>query len=294
MLWLIILAAAVMLILAVFMTFVLGWANQALHVEVDPKIEKIDEILPGANCGGCGYVGCGEYAEAVVNEGVAPNLCPVGGGDVAQQIAEIACIELDDSVPMRPAVHCMARCNQKIGEHEYRGEATCASADLVPGVQGCAYGCLSLGDCITACQFDAIHMVDGMVKIDYDKCVGCGACEKACPRSVISMIPFPTESMYIVACRNKEKGKNVKSVCDQGCRGCTICQKLSDGLVKMDGNIARIDYEEYDPETVGEAIETVTKKCPSKSVFQQVGKKPDGEKKDEQTTTPTPQEVSQK
>lgn len=271
--WLIILAAVVMLILAVFMTFILGWANQALHVQVDPKIEKVNEVLPGANCGGCGYVGCGEYAEAVVNEGIPPNLCPVGGEDVAAQVAEIVGIELDNSVPMRPVVHCMARCDQKLGTHEYRGEQTCASANLVAGVQGCAYGCLSLGDCIETCQFDAMHMVDGKVEIDYEKCVGCGACEKACPRNIISMIPFKTESMFVIACRNEEKGKEVKAVCDQGCRGCTICQKLSDGLVKMDGNIAKIDYQEYDPDTVKEAIETVTQKCPSKTIFQQVGTK---------------------
>ena len=283
--WLILLAAAVMLGLAVFMTYVLGWANKALHVEVDPKIKAVTDALPGANCGGCGYLGCGDYAEAVVTDGIPPNLCPVGGPAVASTVAEIVGIELKETVPLRPAVHCMARCGSKPGSHEYRGEQTCATANLVAGVQGCTYGCLGLGDCVSACLFDAISLVDDMIQIDYDRCIGCGACVRSCPRNIISMIPFKADSMYVIACRNKEKGKDVNQVCQVGCKGCTLCQKLSGGLIHMEGNIAVIDYELYDPEKVDEQLEPVLAKCPSKGIFQKIGpssavksQKPDAEK----------------
>lgn len=270
--WLIILAAAVMLGLAVFLTYVLGWANQALHVEVDPKIEAVDAALPGANCGGCGYVGCSEYAEAVIKEGAAPDLCPVGGAGVAAEVAEIAGVEMDESHPMRAVVYCAACNTEKLGRHEYTGEQTCAAASLVAGVQGCAYGCLGLGDCIAACNFDAMHLIDGRLEVDYEKCVGCKACVKACPRDVIGMIPMIAEDMYVVACANQDKTKDVKSVCTIGCIGCSLCEKKSGGWVKMDGNLAKLDYENYDTQTIDEQMKTAFEKCPAKGMIKKVGK----------------------
>jgi RnfABCDGE-type electron transport complex B subunit len=270
--WIIIvLAAGVMLILAVFMTFVLGWANRALHVDVDPRIEAVDEVLPGANCGGCGYVGCREYAEAVVTGGAAVDLCPVGGEACAADIAKILGVELEENCPYRPAVHCAATYDQKLGRNEYRGEQTCATANLVSGVQGCTYGCLALGDCVVVCNFDAIHMVNGKTEIDYEKCVGCGACAKVCPRNVISMVPFKAEEMYVVACSNKDFGKDVKAVCKVGCIGCKVCARVSDGLFEVKDNIAAIEYDKYDPEKIEGMIETVLGKCPMKSIVK-IGK----------------------
>ena len=265
--WIIIgLAAGVLLLLAVFMTFVLGWANRAFHVEVDPRIDVIGEALPGVNCGGCGYVGCGEYAEAVVNDGVPVNLCPVGGSGVAKEIAGILGVEMEDSHPYRPAVHCVATTDQKLGRNEYRGEATCAAANLVAGVQGCVYGCLGLGDCVAACSYDAIHIVDGKTVVDYEACIGCGACEKACPRHVISMIPFKAEQMFIVACNNKDFGKDVRAVCKVGCIGCKACERFSEGLFQVDDNVAHIDYDQYEPTEVAEMIDGVLEKCPMKGI----------------------------
>jgi Na+-translocating ferredoxin:NAD+ oxidoreductase subunit B len=264
----IVLSAAVMLLLALVMAFVLGWANQALAVEVDPKVAKVNTALPGANCGACGYVGCNEYAEAVAQGRAPVNKCPVGGESCAKAIAEILGVTVEASYPYRPAVHCGATYDDKLGKHEYRGERRCATANLVANVIGCTYGCLGFGDCVQSCDFDAIHLVDGQVVVDYDKCVGCGACEKACPRHIISMVPFKDERMFIVACSNKDFGKDVKGVCKVGCLGCKACERLSKGLFTVEDNISTIDYDQYDPETVEETMEVVLEKCPMKRIVQ--------------------------
>jgi RnfABCDGE-type electron transport complex B subunit len=267
--WIVIaLAAAAMLLLAIVMTVVLGWANQALKVEVDPRIEAVDEALPGANCGACGYVGCREYAEAVVADTEVPcDLCPVGGTSCAEKVARILGRSVEQKWPYRPAVHCAADRTQKLKQHPYNGEPTCAAANLVAGVQGCTYGCLGLGDCERACAFDAIHIVDGKVVVDYDKCTGCKACATVCPRNVISMVPFKDEEMYVVACSNKDFGKDVKAVCEIGCIGCKACTRLAEGLFNVKDNVASIDYEDYDPAEVEKMMGDVLKKCPMKGII---------------------------
>ncbi|MBT3279637.1 MAG: RnfABCDGE type electron transport complex subunit B [Phycisphaerales bacterium] len=262
------LAAGVMLALALFMTTILGWANKALHVEVDVRIEKINEALPGANCGGCGFIGCGDYAEAVVEAGAAVTLCPVGGSALADEIAGIMGVTIEESYPYRPVVHCVAHYSDKLGKHHYDSETTCTAANLVGGVQGCTYGCLAFGDCVTSCKFDAIHVVDGKVEVDYDKCVGCGACDTICPRNVIHMVPFKASKMWVVACSNADFGKDVKAVCKAGCMGCKLCEKFAEGIFEMEGHVAKINYENYEPETVEEAMELVIKKCPTKAIVE--------------------------
>ncbi|HUS46607.1 MAG TPA: RnfABCDGE type electron transport complex subunit B [Phycisphaerae bacterium] len=263
------LAAATMLALAVVMATILGWANRKFHVEVDPRVEQVTAALPGANCGGCGYVGCNEYAEAVVAGEAPPDKCTVGGASCAAALANILGVDLKPSWPYRPVVHCGATYDQRLGRNEYRGEPTCTAANLIAGVQGCTYGCLGLGDCERACSFDAVHMVDGLATIDYDRCVGCGACERACPRHIISMVPFKAERMLVVACSNKDFGKDVKAVCKVGCLGCKACTRASD-LFTVEDNISRIDYDKYDPEKMDAANVALTK-CPMKRIVE-VGK----------------------
>lgn len=256
----ILLAAAVMLVLAVLMSTILGWANRRFHVELNPLVDKALAILPGANCGACGYVGCEEYAEAVAESKAPPNLCPVGGESVSRQLAELLGVELDETFPFRPIVHCGAHWDDRKKKNPYRGERTCAAANLVSGVQGCTYGCLGFGDCERACDYDAIHVVDGLATVDYDKCVGCAACEKACPRHIISMVPFKAENMPAVLCSNHDFGKDVKAVCAVGCTGCGVCAKLSD-LFTVEDKLARIDYDKYDP-SQAEEVDKAMAKCP--------------------------------
>lgn len=252
------LAAGTMGFLAIAMGFVLGWANRAFHVDVDPRIEMAEDILPGANCGSCGYVGCGEYAEAVVG-GEPVNKCTVGGSSCAQSLAQLLGVDVEETWPYRAVVHCKATQDDRLGRHPYDGEKTCQGANLVSGIQGCTYGCLGFGDCAVACDYDAIHVVNGECLVDYEKCTGCGACTRVCPRNIISMVPFKTDQMMVVGCSSKDFGKDVSSVCTVGCIGCKACSRVND-LFQIRDNLSEIDYDSYDPETADftQALE----KCP--------------------------------
>lgn len=259
----IILAALALAALAVIMSWVLGWANRKFHVEVDAKVEAIGAALPGANCGGCGYVGCSEYAEAVASGEASVDLCGPGGTSCASALAEIMGVEVEASYPFRAVVHCSAGFDQRLQRSEYRGEQTCSAANLVAGVQGCTYGCLGLADCVRACEYDAIHVVDGLAVVDYDKCVGCKACAIVCPRNIITMVPFKSERMLVVACSNKDMGPDVKKVCKTGCIGCKACTKGDAPLVMQD-NIPVMDYDKYQ---AGTDFAPVLEKCRMESLL---------------------------
>ncbi len=256
------LSAATLLAMALVLTFVLGWANKAFHVTVDPRVAAINDALPGANCGGCGFVGCGEYAEAVAAGEAAVNLCNVGGVACAQSIAAVMGVSVAESLPYRPIVHCGAGYAERLGRHAYTGEQRCAAANLVADVQGCVYGCLGFGDCERACAYDAIHVVDGLATVNYDNCVGCKACAAACPRNIITMVPFKAERMVVVACSNLDTGKEVKAVCNVGCIGCKACTRFSD-LFKMEEGLCTIDYDGYEAECSPDLLKAMDK-CPQK------------------------------
>jgi RnfABCDGE-type electron transport complex B subunit len=257
------LAVLVLAILAVAMGWVLGWANKAFEVPVDPKVSAINAVLPGANCGGCGFVGCGDYAEAVVKNGAALTLCGPGGASCAQKIGAVMGVEVSESWPYKAVVHCAADHDKRLKRIEYKGEQTCAAANLVSGIQGCTFGCLGLSDCVRVCKYDAIHVVNGLAVVDYEKCTGCKACEVACPRNIITMVPFKAERVLVVACSNKDNGPVVKEVCSVGCIGCKGCIRPSAGLFEMKDNIPQIDYTKYDPTTDFKAI---TDKCRMESL----------------------------
>lgn len=260
--WVIVgLAAGTMLFMALVLSFILGWANQAFHVEVDPRVDAAIDVLPGANCGGCGYVGCGEYAEAIVLDNAPVNKCTVGGESCMLALADVMGVDAEASYPWRPVVHCGARYSDRLGRTEYHGEQRCGPANLVTDIQGCIYGCLGFGDCTRACNFDAIQVIDGLARVDYEKCVGCGACAKACPRNIITMAPFKKERMLVVECSNLDTGKDVKAVCKVGCIGCKACERASGGVLCMENNLSNIDYEAYDPDDMDACLLAV-EKCP--------------------------------
>jgi electron transport complex protein RnfB len=262
---LIALAAGTMLALALAAGYALGWAKRAFHVDVNPRLERLTQVLPGANCGGCGYVGCTAYAEALHAGAAAVDLCSVGGVSCASALADILGVELKETWPTRPVVHCGARSGDRLLVSDYRGESTCRAASVIGGVQGCAYGCLGLGDCARACRYDAIHVIDGLACVDYEACVGCRACERACPRHVITMVPFKAERMIVIRCSNQDFGRDVKRVCKVGCVGCKACQRLNE-IYNVANNVPRIDYSKYDPEKMEELL-PATAKCPSKALI---------------------------
>lgn len=262
----IIMAAGMMLVLAMLIGYVLGWANRFFFVKVDERIEQVIAALPAANCGGCGFAGCAAYAEAVVLSGAPLDKCGPGGSDCVAAIAKIMGVEAGQSFPYRAVVHCGAHTNQRLGRNEYRGEPTCRSANIISGVQGCTYGCLGIGDCSVSCPFDAIKVIDGLATVDYKKCTGCGNCEHACPRHIISMVPFKSERMLVVTCSNKDFGKDVKAVCKVGCIGCGLCQRTSE-LFKVSDNLPSVNYDKYDPATSEQQLQAAASKCPQKRLL---------------------------
>ena len=254
-------AGGSMLVMAVIFSYILGWANKKFHVEVDPKIEEVTEALPGANCGGCGYLGCSDYAVAIVMDHDPVNKCTVGGEACAKAIADIMGVDVGEMVPPHAVVHCSAPASRRIGMTEYRGEQRCSSAAQVAGVQACTFGCLGFGDCVQACNYDAIHIVDGLAQIDFEKCIGCGACTKVCPRGIISVVGFQEPSIPVVACSNKDKAKDAKAVCKNACVGCKACARLSDIFVISD-NLSKCTYDDYSAEKYEDVLKAV-EKCPT-------------------------------
>ncbi len=253
---------AVLFGLGVLFAVGLTIASIKLKVEKDPRIEEVLLATPGANCGGCGYPGCEAFAKAVV-EGKAPvDGCVVGGPDCAKRIAEIMGVEIDvSSLRQHPVVHCAAKDVDRKGGGEYYGIKKCSEANVILGVEGCVYGCLGFGDCVEACNFDALKLIDGRPHFDYEKCTSCGACVKACPRNLIEIIPFKDHSMLVVGCANRDPARVVRNVCTVGCIGCGACARVNPEVFSIENNLAKIDYEKYETiESVSQAIE----KCPAK------------------------------
>ncbi len=237
----------------------LGRADKAFHVDEDPRIGKIRDLLPGANCGGCGFVGCGDYAEAVVKGEADPTCCPAGGEACAKQIGDLLGIAVSAEVPRRAVVHCSATWETRMRRGDYSGEKTCASATHVTGVQDCVYGCLGFGDCAVTCPFDALTVRDGLATVDTAACTGCGKCLEACPRGLIRLEPFVAETILAVTCNNPDRGPDVRSVCSQGCIGCRACTRACPSF-RMNGQLAEIDYSTYDPHDT-ESLEAAVASC---------------------------------
>jgi len=253
-------AGAIMLSLGTGFAVVLLIASEKLKVKVDPKIEQIHQALPKIDCGGCGFAGCSSYAKAVAEKPDLIGKCAPGGAETAGKIAEILNLQISDSgAPQRPIVHCLAHTNDKTVYGKYQGIPTCIAANALPNVQACKFGCLGFGDCISACKFDALSIVEDLATVDYEKCTGCGACSKACPRNLIEMVPFAQENMLTVACSSKESGKTTRAMCKVGCIGCGLCAKQTD-LFSIEDNLAHLDYKKYQPT---EQTETAMNKCPT-------------------------------
>jgi len=239
-------------------------ASAKLKVEVDPKVQQIHEALPNLDCGGCGFAGCGQYAKAVMKSPELLGRCAPGGPETSAKIANILSLQVSDSGPQqRPIVRCHAHTDDKTYYAKYQGIQTCIAANALANVQACAFGCVGFGDCIRACKFGALSIVDGLAVVDYKKCTGCTACSKACPRNLIEMVPFHHENMMIVACSSKETGKSTRTMCQVGCIGCGLCVKETE-MFLVEDNIARVDYGKYEPT---EQTETAVNKCPTKVII---------------------------
>ncbi|MBU2492809.1 MAG: RnfABCDGE type electron transport complex subunit B [Bacteroidetes bacterium] len=224
----------------------LAIADKKLRVEENPLIGKINDLLPGANCGACGKAGCYDYAVNIVENNAPVNGCPVGGNETAVLIAEILGVETNASVKMIPRILCRGGNSEAVKKMaEYFGPLSCSAMDIVSGGDKlCYYGCLGGGDCVNACPFNAMLMnSDGIPEVIEELCTGCGMCVKACPRNVIEM--HPQDRNVFVYCKNQDDPKRSKDVCTVSCMGCGICARKSEGGVEIVNNLAVINYDKF-------------------------------------------------
>lgn len=233
---------AVLIITGVGFVFgiILSVASVIMAVPVDKRVEEIRECLPGANCGACGFAGCDGYAEAVASGEAEPYKCTPGGETTAKALSELLGVEIKTErfVAVVGCNHSLEGVNT---DYIYEGRQSCASAKLLYGGQlACKYGCMGFGDCVSACEYGAIKVIDGRARVDREKCVGCAKCVKSCPSSVIALIPY--DSKVTVACHNLEKGAVARKKCTAACIGCMKCTKVCESdAIKVENFLASID-----------------------------------------------------
>ena len=257
----IIIAAAVVGILGILIGIFLGIASEKFKVEVDEKEILVRNELPGNNCGGCGYAGCDALAKAIAAGQAAVGACPVGGASTAEKIGAIMGVAGGTAEKKVAFVKCKGTCDKTKVQYNYYGVDDCKKVSVVPGAgeKACTYGCMGYGSCVKACAFDAIHVVDGVAVVDKENCVACGKCVSSCPNHLIELVPYKAE--HLVQCSSHDKGKDVKSVCESGCIGCTLCTKQCEfDAIHMEDNLAVIDYEKCT--NCGKCAE----KCPVKVI----------------------------
>lgn len=263
----ILVAAGVVGAVGLILGLLLGVAAKQFEVEVDEKEIQVREALPGNNCGGCGFPGCDGLAHAIAAGEAPVNGCPVGGASVSDAIAQIMGVEAQANERNVAFVKCSGTCDQAKVKYNYYGITDCRQAAAVPGQGGkaCSYGCMGLGTCERTCPFDAIHVINGIAYVEKEKCVACGKCIAVCPKNIIELVPY--ENRVLVACNSKDKGKDVKAVCQTGCIGCSMCVRVcEDDAVHVEDSLAKIDYTKCT--NCGKCAQ----KCPSKVIVVTNGK----------------------
>lgn len=238
----------------------LGFAADYFHVEEDQRMTAVLAVLPGGNCGACGFAGCRDFSEKLILGQAGVGGCIAGGATVGEKVAAIMGVEAAPFDRKVAAVHCGAKQEQRVPKAHYTGVETCLAVSMVDGGGlACSFGCLGHGDCRASCLFDAIRMQDGLPVIDPEKCTACGNCVTACPRKIISLRPHDVP--VVVACSSHDAGAVVRKICPVGCIACKLCVKQAPELFSVSDNLASLDYAK-----TGEGCEAAIEKCPTKCI----------------------------
>lgn len=252
---------AVVIVAAIGLIAGVGLSVAAIFfaVPTDEKFEKVREALPGANCGACGYSGCDGYARALCDGKAENGLCAPGGEQSASEISSLLGLKAGAMERKTAVVRCVGTLDNTTDKMEYSGIKSCAAAmQHFGGVSGCSYGCMGIGDCVNECDYNAITICNGAAHIDPDLCKACGKCAKACPKSLIDIVPYSEKK--IVRCRNADKGAFTRKVCTAGCIGCMKCQKNCEaGAITVSNFLAVIDPEKCT--NCGKCAEVCPSKC---------------------------------
>lgn len=236
-------------------------SSKIFKVDVDRRISELNLLLPGVNCGSCGFQSCTQFAKALVYDKASVNGCLVGGIHTANKVADfLGKIAPSQKERTRAYIFCHGHIGISKSNKIYTGINTCVSVVMAGGNRDCSYGCVGFYDCMNACEFDAIiKSKTGVPIIVEDKCVSCNACVKACPQKLIEIHPVVLK--FHVYCKSKDKGFIAKKNCDRACIGCDICVKnTKEGGIKVDNNLAIINYEDYC------ITEESILKCPTKAI----------------------------
>ena len=239
---------AAITVLGVLLAVVLYLVATKFKVEEDPRIDEVEKVMPGANCGGCGFAGCRAFAQSCVEAAnLDNNFCPVGGNEVMKKVAAVLGLEVKEKEPEVAVIRCNGTCANRPVVNEYDGYKSCkVKAALYSGDTGCPYGCLGCGDCVDACQFGALSMdpETGLPVVDEEKCTACGACVKACPKNIIELRnKGPKNRRVYVSCVNRDKGAVARKACSAACIGCGKCAKVCPfGAITVENNVAYIDF----------------------------------------------------
>ena len=220
----------------------LSVASALMAVPKDEKAEEVLGLLPGANCGACGFSGCAGYAAALAAGEAENGLCVPGGAEAAANISRALGIEAGDVKRLVAVVHCLGTHDNTSDKIEYQGVNSCAAAmQLFGGVASCSFGCVGLGDCERACPYGAISVCNGASAVDPDLCRGCGLCVKTCPKGIISLVE---PGKACVLCSSRVKGGETRKVCKAGCLGCMRCVKACEyGAITVTDFCASVDYD---------------------------------------------------